>query len=146
MNEKLKMASKSITVKDVAPNDFIAHYAKFLKKTGRVKVPKWVDIVKTAHFKELPPANPDWLYVRIASLARKVYITGNEGVGSFRRIYGGKERFGNSPNHTSIACGAVIRYALKQLAQLKVVEVDKTKGGRKITSTGRRDLDRIANN
>ncbi|GAM29162.1 hypothetical protein SAMD00019534_123380 [Acytostelium subglobosum LB1] len=135
---------QSVTVKDVAPQDFIAHYAKFLKRTGRVHVPRWVDIVKTATHKELPPINPDWLYVRIAVLARKVYLRHGDGVECYRKVFGGNRRDGVRPNHFHIANGGLIRYALKQLTALKVIETDAVKGGRRITSTGRRDLDRIA--
>ena len=30
----------------------------------QIQLPSWVDIVKTAAFKELAPYNPDWYYVR----------------------------------------------------------------------------------
>jgi small subunit ribosomal protein S19e len=42
-------------------------YAAYLKKTGKLEVPKWVDIVKTATFKELGPRDPDWFYVRVGA-------------------------------------------------------------------------------
>ncbi|KAI5008408.1 hypothetical protein ZWY2020_009456 [Hordeum vulgare] len=29
-----------------------------------MELPEWVDIVKTAMFKELPPTDPDWYYIR----------------------------------------------------------------------------------
>jgi small subunit ribosomal protein S19e len=29
-----------------------------------MELPEWVDIVKTARFKELPPYDPDWYYTR----------------------------------------------------------------------------------
>jgi hypothetical protein len=29
-----------------------------------MELPEWVDIVKTARFKELPPYDPDWYYIR----------------------------------------------------------------------------------
>jgi small subunit ribosomal protein S19e len=135
--------SRAITVKDVSAQDFIAAYAKFLKKSGKIEVPKWVDIVKTGHFKELPPSNPDWYYIRIASMARKIYIRGGVGVGSFRKIYGGSKRNGTKPCHFALGSGAIARHALKQLEKLQVIEKD-PKGGRKITVTGQRDLDRIA--
>eukprot|EP01132_Coremiostelium_polycephalum_P002290 gene2290-2824_t len=134
----------SVTLKDIDPQDFIATYAKFLKRTGRVQIPRWVDLVKTATHKELPPTNPDWLFVRIASLARKVYLNHGDGVETYRKAYGGNRRNGVRPNHFHVANGGLIRYCLKQLQNLKVVETDKVKGGRRITATGRRDLDRIA--
>src|SRR4051812_37592172 len=58
------MAARGVTVKDVASNDFIAAYAKFLKRSGKIDVPKWADIVKTAPHKELAPYDPDWYFVR----------------------------------------------------------------------------------
>ena len=30
----------------------------------QIEVPSWVDIVKTATFKELAPYDPDWYYIR----------------------------------------------------------------------------------
>ena len=59
-----------------------------------------MDIVKTSCAKEYSPQDPDWYYVRAAALARKVYLRGGAGVGSFSRSFGGsysrgakKERF-----------------------------------------------------
>lgn len=39
--------------------------AAFLKKSGKLDVPKWVDIVKTATHKELGPKDADWFYTRV---------------------------------------------------------------------------------
>ncbi|KAE8796045.1 40S ribosomal protein S19 [Hordeum vulgare] len=56
-------ASTARTVKDVNPHEFFKAYsAHHLKRSG--KLPEWVDIVKTAMFKELPPTDPDWYYIR----------------------------------------------------------------------------------
>jgi len=134
---------RGITVKDVPADAFIAAYARHLKRSGRVEVPKWADIVKTGHFKELCPQDADWFYVRTASVARKLYLRGGTGISTFQRVYGGRQRRGSCPPHFARGSGAVIRAAVKQLEALKVVEKD-PKGGRKLTSTGRRDLDRIA--
>ena len=30
----------------------------------QIKLPQWVDIVKTATYKELAPYDPDWYYIR----------------------------------------------------------------------------------
>eukprot|EP01133_Synstelium_polycarpum_P011621 gene11621-13567_t len=144
VSDDMATTVKSVTVKDVCPQEFIAHYAKFLKKTGRVHLPKWVDIVKTNTHNELPPLNPDWIYVRIATLARKVYLRGGDGVECYRKAFGGNRRDGVRPNHFHVANGGLIRYCLKQLTALNVVETNTVKGGRNITATGRRDLDRIA--
>lgn len=62
------MAARGISVKDVPADAFIAAYARYLKRSGKFDVPKWADMVKTAHFKELGPLNPDWFYVRAGKL------------------------------------------------------------------------------
>jgi len=136
-------AARGVTVKDVSANDFITAYAKFLKRSGKIEVPKWADIVKTATFKELAPYDPDWYYIRAAAIARRLYNRGGTGVGAFRKVFGGKSRRGTKPGHFSRASGSVIRNILHQLEAIKVVERD-GKGSRKLTHTGQRDLDRIA--
>eukprot|EP01110_Echinostelium_bisporum_P002135 TRINITY_DN15125_c0_g1_i1.p1 TRINITY_DN15125_c0_g1~~TRINITY_DN15125_c0_g1_i1.p1 ORF type:complete len:154 (-),score=62.09 TRINITY_DN15125_c0_g1_i1:262-723(-) len=139
------MPKRGVTLRDVAAQDFIEAYSKYLKKSGNIELPKWVDICKTTHGKELPPANADWFYVRIAALARKVYLNSGKNIGTkqYKKSFGSVARRGSLPNLNITGSGAILRAAFKQLTKLKVVELD-TKGGRKITSTGQRDLDRIA--
>ncbi|CAO2833369.1 unnamed protein product [Amaranthus hypochondriacus] len=131
------------TVKDVAPHDFVKAYAAHLKRSGKVELPPWTDIVKTGVLKELAPYDPDWYYIRAASMARKIYLRGGLGVGAFRRIYGGSKRNGSRPRHFGKSSGGVARHILQQLEQMKIVEID-PRGGRKITSSGQRDLDQVA--
>jgi small subunit ribosomal protein S19e len=47
---------------------FIKAYAAYLKRTGKLEVPKWVDLVKTGTFKELAPYDPDWYFVRAGTV------------------------------------------------------------------------------
>jgi small subunit ribosomal protein S19e len=131
------------TVKDVSPSEFISAYAAFLKKSGKLEVPKWADLVKTGTFQELAPTNRDWFYVRTAAIARRLYLRGGVGVGALKRGFGGSKRNGSRPAHHASGSGAIARAALKQLQKLKLIELDRN-GGRKITSVGKRDLDRIA--
>lgn len=73
-----------VTVKDVPANDFIVAYAAHLKRTGKIEVPKWADLVKTAKFKELAPYDPDWYYVRAGARTerpRRARRAGMDGVG-----------------------------------------------------------------
>jgi|TARA_B100001540_G_scaffold257845_1_gene235709 small subunit ribosomal protein S19e len=107
-----------------------------------MEVPTWVDIVKTASYKELAPYDPDWFYIRAASMARKLYVSGNMGVGAFRKNYGGAKNDGVCRYHHAIGSGSVARAVLKQLEAVGVVE--KGPKGRRITPSGQRDLDRIA--
>ena len=43
---------------------FISAYASHPKRSGKLEVPPWVDLVRTYSFKELAPYDPDWNYLR----------------------------------------------------------------------------------
>lgn len=58
-----------------------------------MKLPEWVDVVKTSTTKELAPYDPDWYYTRCASLARHIYIRSPVGVSTVCKIYGGVKLF-----------------------------------------------------
>mmetsp|Transcript_39728 Transcript_39728/g.98324 ORF Transcript_39728/g.98324 Transcript_39728/m.98324 type:complete len:150 (+) Transcript_39728:40-489(+) len=139
------MSSKNAprTVKDVPAQEFVVALAQYFRSTGKMEVPTWVDIVKTAAYKELAPSDPDWFYIRAASMARKLYVNGNLGVGGFRKGYCGANNRGTRRFHHAIGSGSVARAILKQLESVGVVEKD-PKSGRRITPSGQRDLDRIA--
>ncbi|KAK3023882.1 hypothetical protein RJ639_042898 [Escallonia herrerae] len=136
-------ATAARTVKDVSPHEFVKAYAAHLKRSGKIELPHWTDIVKTGTFKELAPYDPDWYYIRAASMARKIYLRGGIGVGAFQRIYGGRKRNGSRPPHFCKSSGGIARHILQQLQTMNIVDFD-AKGGRKITSNGQRDLDQVA--
>ncbi|XP_073293992.1 small ribosomal subunit protein eS19z-like [Primulina huaijiensis] len=131
------------TVKDVSPLEFVKAYAAHLKRSGKMELPEWTDIVKTGVLKELAPYDPDWYYIRAASMARKIYLRGGLGVGAFRRIYGGSKRNGSRPPHFCKSSGSIARNILQQLQVMGIVEME-PRGGRRITSNGQRDLDQVA--
>ena len=132
-----------VSVKDVNQHDFVKAFAEFLKKSGKVKVPDWADVVKLAIYKELAPYSEDWFYIRAASVARHLYIRSPAGVKSFAKIYGGRKNNGTCPSHFCSGSRSVARKALQALENLKLVEKD-ANGGRRLSQQGRRDLDRIA--
>ncbi|KAG6485969.1 hypothetical protein ZIOFF_054536 [Zingiber officinale] len=131
------------TVKDVSPHEFVKAYSAHLKRSGKIELPEWTDIVKTGRFKELAPYDPDWYYIRAASMARKIYLRQGIGVGGFQKIYGGRKRNGSRPPHFCKSSGAIARHILQQLQVMNIIEIH-PKGGRKITSQGQRDLDQVA--
>jgi small subunit ribosomal protein S19e len=137
------MSLKSTAVKDVPADQFIATLAAHFKKTGKLNVPAWSDMVKTGCARELAPVDPDWFYVRAAALARKVYLFPNRGVGSYAKVYGGAQDNGAMTQHHRKAATSVIRAALQSLEKLGLVET--AEKGRKITSKGQTELDTIAN-
>ncbi|VDK45625.1 unnamed protein product [Anisakis simplex] len=135
---------KPTSVKDVDQHEIVRQIAGFLKKSGKVKVPEWSDLVKLGINKELAPVDTDWYYLRTASVARRLYIRSPTGVGALRRVYGGNKRHGVAPNHFAQASGSVIRKALQTLEAIKWVEKHPDGNGRILTKQGRKDLDRIA--
>ena len=80
--------ARGICVKDVAANDFVVAYAAHLKRIGKIEVPKWADLVKTASYKELAPYDPDWYYIRAASVARKIYLRPHTGIADIGQVIG----------------------------------------------------------
>merc|ERR1712147_257670 len=72
--------------------------------------------------------------------ARHMYIRSPIGVSTVKKIYGIRSNNGSSPSHWAAGAGGVARKALQAL---KLAEKDPN-GGRRLTSQGRRDLDRIA--
>merc|ERR1711879_157180 len=120
-------------VKDVDQQKFTVAMAAFLKKSGKVKLPEWVDIVKTNVAKELAPFDEDWYYTRPASLARHIYIRSPVGVSTVCKIYGVRRNNGSAPSHWSAGSGTIARKALQTLEQLKMVEKDPN-GGRRLSS------------
>ncbi|CAK5070973.1 unnamed protein product [Meloidogyne enterolobii] len=67
-------------------HEIVDAISTFPKKGGKIKVPEWADLVKLGTNKELAPINPDWYYVRVASIARRLYIRSRAGVGAFRKF------------------------------------------------------------
>mmetsp|Transcript_1463 Transcript_1463/g.2220 ORF Transcript_1463/g.2220 Transcript_1463/m.2220 type:complete len:149 (+) Transcript_1463:49-495(+) len=140
------MVNKAATLKDVSSQRFINAFASLLKKKGEIELPKWVDIVKTAHKNDLPPLDPDWFYTRCASVLRAIYLRPGTGVGALRRKYGGKKNRGVKPERkikSGLAAGSPIRVALQRLETIGYVEQDQN-GGRRITQKGQKACDEIA--
>lgn len=71
-------------------------------------MPTWVDLVKTGTHKELAPLNPDWYYVRAASVARHIYLRKHVGVGALQKMYGGSVNRGMRPFHHRDASGTLL--------------------------------------
>merc|ERR1712080_611894 len=136
------MTRQAVTLKDVSAEAFIAEFSAHLKRSGKIDLPAWHNVVKTGHFKELAPYDEDWYYVRAASFARKVYLRQKTGVGALRKVYGGADRRGTRGAHHTTASGGLIRKILRDLEQMGIVTKDDK--GRKITDEGQRSLDSIA--
>ncbi|KYH39996.1 MAG: 30S ribosomal protein S19 [Candidatus Bathyarchaeota archaeon B26-1] len=129
---------------DVPPALLIERLSKYLKmNVDEIKPPPWASIVKTGAHAERPPQDPDWWFVRCASLLRKIYVKGPIGIERLRSEYGGRKDRGVLPEHSRKGSGAIIRKALQQLEEAGLVETVKG-GGRMITPKGRSLLDSLS--
>ncbi len=105
-----------------------------------------------ADHRELEPYNPDWYFVRMAAIARKVYLRPRIGVGALAHWFGGAKNRGAAPQRFQKAARGVLRHILTQLEKNGVIETvvlqnengQKVSAGRAITPAGLRELDRIA--
>jgi len=108
-----------------------------------VTPPEWASYVKTGSHAERPPQNPDWWFIRCASILRKIYMKGPIGVSRLRREYGGRVDRGVRPEHSRKGGGNIIRKALQQLEEAGLVEKLGNRG-RVVSPRGRSLLDKLA--
>lgn len=132
-----------VSVKDVPADIFIEKLTEYIKSNiESVRPPEWALWVKTGVSRERPPDNPDWWYIRAASILRKLYLKGPLGIDDLRSMYGGRKNRGVRPEHFYKGSGSIIRKILQQLEDAGLVE--KTKKGRVLTPKGRSLLDKLA--
>lgn len=131
---------------DVPTNELILRVADELKKFEQLKPPLWAAFVKTGHFKERPPTNPDWWYVRLASILRKLAILGPIGVSKLRTAYGGRKNRGVASEAFYKGSGSIVRKGLQQLETAGLAKKVEKAGhkGRIATPAGLALLDKVA--
>ena len=132
-----------VSVKEVPADTFIERLAKYIKDNiEEVRPPEWAYYVKTGPSRERPPDNPDWWYIRAASILRKLYIHSPMSIKRLRSMYGGRKDRGVRPEHFYKSGGSNIRNILHQLESAGLIQ--KTNRGRILTSKGRSLLDKLA--
>jgi small subunit ribosomal protein S19e len=109
---------------------------------GAVQPPPESIFWKTGWFKEFPPVNPDFWYIRAASMLRKLYRK-PIGVNRFEKIYGGRSPGRVHKKHSARGSGKIIRLILQQLEEDGYV-IKSKRMGRKLTNEGRSLLDKSA--
>lgn len=132
-----------VSGKFVSPTKLIPKLAQELKKEEKIQPVAWAKFVKTGAHRERPPQQPDFWHTRAASVMRRIYLEGPVGVQRLRTYYGKTIKWGYKPKHFMLAGGNQIRKILQQLEAAGFVEKD-AKGGRKITSKGRKFFDGAA--
>lgn len=103
-----------------------------------IAMPAWASAVKTGAHRETLPKNPDWWYIRAASILRVINQQGPIGVGKLRVKYGGRKNRGVRPDRFALAGGKVLRTILQQLEGAELIKQAQvgTHKGRVITAKG----------
>ena len=110
------------SVNDIGPEKANQLLASELKKIDKITPPSWASFVKTGHHKERPPENPDWWFIRAASILKNIYNHGPVGVSKMRSRYGGKKDRGRKPERFTKASGNIIRKIVQQLESAELVK------------------------
>ena len=129
---------------DLPASVLIDRLAKHLKEeVDEITPPAWTPFAKTGVHTQRPPTNPDWWFIRCASILRKIYVKGPIGIEKLRQKYGGRIDRGAKPEHARKGSGAIVRNALQQLQKAGLVKPQRTEG-RIVTNEGRGLLDRLS--
>jgi small subunit ribosomal protein S19e len=131
------------TVYDVPAEPAIMKVAELLKKEKAIQPPEWAPFVKTGGHREKPPEDPEWWYVRLAAVLRKVAMQGPIGSERLSSLYGGAKDRGSKPDRAISGSGSIARKALQQLEAAGLVVNIKGRG-RTVTPQGRKLLDNAA--
>jgi len=108
---------------NVGKQELIIALSKELKIM--IKKPEWAELVKTGVFKERPPVDSDWWYMRAASMLLKIQKLRCVGVSKLRTKYGGRKNMGVAPEHFFRGSGKIIRTILQQLEVAGLLKQDK---------------------
>jgi len=131
------------TAYDIPAEALIRKMAEKLKSEYNITPPEWAAWVKTGVHKERQPEDPNWWYVRVAALLRKVYMRGPIGTEKLRSYFGGKRDMKVAPSKSRKGSGAIVRTSLHQLEEAGLLEAIKGKG-RVVTSQGQSFVDNMA--
>lgn len=129
---------------DVPASIFIERLARHLKEeVDAIAPPAWTPFARTGVYTQRPPSNPDWWFIRCASILRKIYTKGPIGIEKLRQQYAGRQDRGAKPEHVKKGSGAIVRNAIQQLQSADLVRPQRNQG-RVVTNDGRRLMDRIS--
>ena len=128
---------------DVPPAVLLPKLANSLRVQNAVTPPVWAGFVKTGVHKQRAPVQPDWWYLRSASVLRKISLIGPTGIERLSGEYGGKRDRGSAPYHARAGSRAVLREIVQQLEKSGLVEPQKRRG-RRVSAEGQKLLDTLS--
>ena len=135
-----------MSIVNVSKSDVVGRLAHELRKVADVKPPSWSVFVKTGAHVERPPTNPDWWFIRTASILTKLDDLGPVGVAKLRVKYGGKRNRGMAPERFKRSSGKILRLILQQLEKAGLAK-QAAKGlhkGRVLTPKGKSFVEKVA--
>ena len=98
-------------------------------------MPEWAQFAESGAHRETLPKNPDWWFIRAASMLRVINAKGPIGVGKLRTRYGGRKNRGVRPDRFALASGKVIRTILQQLETAELIKQAQENFTKKIDQT-----------
>ncbi|MBI5554143.1 MAG: 30S ribosomal protein S19e [Candidatus Diapherotrites archaeon] len=125
---------------EVPASELIERMAQDFK--ARFPKPAFTDWAKSGSHRERAPANPDWWFIRTASILYRIYVDGPLGTERLRTYYGGRKNRGVKPEQFRKSSGKVVRSCLQTLESNGFVK--KEKKGRVITPQGHQYLNQKA--
>jgi len=128
---------------DVPTSALLPRLATELKNRQAVVPPPWASFAKTGVHKQRAPTQPDWWYLRSASVLRKIYVRGDIGIVRLSAEYGGKRDRGSAPYHARSGSRAVLREIVQQLEKSGLLQPYKTRG-RRVSPAGMKLLDSVS--
>lgn len=127
------------TVFDIPASRLLGLVKEDFKNIQTFKQPEWALFIKTGSHRERTPVQPDWWYMRGASILRRIYVDGPKGVSRLRTYYGGRKARGVKPHRFARGSGKIARVWLQLLEKEGFVK--KEKDGRVLSAKGRKYLD-----
>jgi small subunit ribosomal protein S19e len=128
---------------DVPVSALLPRLASELKSRAAVAPPPWAAFAKTGVHKQRAPVDPEWWYLRSASVLRKVYLKRAIGVSRLSSEYGGKRDRGSAPYHARTGSRSVLREIVQQLEKAGLLQPYKGRG-RRVTAAGQKLLDGVS--
>jgi small subunit ribosomal protein S19e len=135
-----------VTLYDVPADALIQAVAEQLE--GELEPPEWAVYAKSGTGREFPPEQPDFWYVRAASMLRTVAKDGPVGVKRLATRYGsvkeGSSRYRMAPRHSTTGSRNQLRTMLQQLEEAGYLERPPDDEGRVVSAAGQSLLDGTA--
>ena len=128
---------------EVPPGQLLPRLAEELRKIEAIQPPTWAQFARTGTHTERAPLQKDWWYLRSASVLRKLYTKGPQGVSRLSGEYGGRRDRGSAPYHAVKGSRSVTQEIVQQLQKAGLLAPVKLRG-RRVSPEGQRLLQRVS--